>query len=409
VVEDLAQPAFMQPPVPERSLAKWKNATTCPDEVDLLVTAKNHDLKMRRVGHPQPEHWAYALISLQTMEGYGGSKNYGIARMNGGYGNRPCLAVARDARWATRFMRDVQLLQAERPKIVSRYGYQNTGGYALLWRLPWDGERSGDLPSCDPLFIEVCRRVRLIGRAGAVIARTAGSGAQRLETKHPDRKGDVGDPWTPVRRTDGAAFGYKDVAYDTIQEVLFGSDWEPSPASQPRPEDGDAPLLVAQVLGRGQGGTEGFHERLIPVPPKARKLFGTPEGRERLGKLSKQRVDLVATVRSKVLFPALRKLTETASPFTRALDERVDAIFFERLFEDVNREPAEAARDFAGRVLAIAREILHEAIESAPLSAVRRYYAISAAEGIFEGTARKRFPDVYNVKGEETDDRASGR
>ncbi|MFI5394775.1 MAG: type I-E CRISPR-associated protein Cse1/CasA [Candidatus Binatia bacterium] len=403
VVDDLSQPAFMQPPVPEGSLAKW-NAIACPDEMDLLVTAKNHDLKTQRIGSARPEHWAYALISLQTMEGFGGSKNYGIARMNGGYGNRPCIAVSSDARWATRFVRDVQLLLAERSAILSRYGYQPIGGHALLWLVSWDGESSLHLTRCDPFFVEVCRRVRLVPDGTAVVARTTGSAAQRLTAK--DRKGDLGDLWTPIRRTDGAAFGYKDVSYETMQEVLFGSDWTPSPASQPQPEDGDAPLLIAQVLGRGQGRTEGLHERLIPVPPKARRLFGTPDGRERLGKLSKQRVELVATVRAKVLFPALKQLTETPSPFTRALDEHVDTIFFERLFDDVDREPGEASRDFTRRVLHIAREILCEAIESVPLPAVRRYRAISAAEGIFEGTARKRFPDVHNVKGEDTDDRA---
>ena len=52
LVEELSQPAFMQPPVPEGSIEKWKNATASPDEIDLLVTAKNHDVKMRRARRP---------------------------------------------------------------------------------------------------------------------------------------------------------------------------------------------------------------------------------------------------------------------------------------------------------------------------------------------------------------------
>lgn len=102
----------------------------------------------------------------------------------------------------------------------------------------------------------------------------------------------------------------------------------------------------------------------------------------------------------KILYPALRVLTESPAPFTRALDDHVDATFFERLFADVDQDPATATRDFTARVLALAREVLSEAIESVPLPTAQRYRAITAAERIFAGAAHKRFPDVYAVKGE---------
>ncbi|HET60278.1 MAG TPA: type I-E CRISPR-associated protein Cse1/CasA, partial [Chloroflexi bacterium] len=38
-------PAFMQPPVPGEAVDKWKNRLLAPDELDMLVTSKNHDLK----------------------------------------------------------------------------------------------------------------------------------------------------------------------------------------------------------------------------------------------------------------------------------------------------------------------------------------------------------------------------
>jgi CRISPR system Cascade subunit CasA len=416
VVEDLAQPAFMQPPVPERSLAKWKNATTCPDEIDLLVTAKNHDVKRRRIQEPRSEHWVYALITLQTMEGYGGSTLYGIARMNGAYGNRPCIAVARDSSWPTRFVRDVKLLLDQRSALVTRYGYRTSGGQALLWLLPWDGNSSEGLSNCDPLFIEVCRRVRLAADGGAPVARWIGSEMRRLGAK--DRKGDVGDPWTPVER-DGTAFGKKNLSYETLQEVLFGADWSPSPASQPRPEDGEAPLVVAQVFARGKGGTKGLHERLIPIPPKARNLFATPEGRGTLGVISKERIQIVDTLKKKVLRPVLLTLMQAdptkldfkdsrARPFMSAMDGRLDAVFFEWLFNDVDRDRALAKRDFTRRAIQIARAILDDAIDSVPFPGVRRHRAIAAAERRFERAARKWFQDVYLMKGDETHDRAVG-
>jgi len=44
VVEDLAEPAFLQPPVPEGSLAGWSEVATA-DDLDILVTSKNHGVK----------------------------------------------------------------------------------------------------------------------------------------------------------------------------------------------------------------------------------------------------------------------------------------------------------------------------------------------------------------------------
>ena len=92
VVEDLAKPAFMQPPVPESKLVKWKDFAS-PDQLDLLVTAKNFDIKQERVSRPELDHWIYPLINLQTHEGFGGKGNYGIARMNSGLGSRPRVTM----------------------------------------------------------------------------------------------------------------------------------------------------------------------------------------------------------------------------------------------------------------------------------------------------------------------------
>ena len=43
VVEDRTKPAFLQPPVPQG--VKLENLIPAPDTLDLLITAKNHDLK----------------------------------------------------------------------------------------------------------------------------------------------------------------------------------------------------------------------------------------------------------------------------------------------------------------------------------------------------------------------------
>ena len=91
VVEDRAKPAFLQPPDPGG--LKWSPVST-PDALDMLITARNHDLKQQVMREARPEDWMFALVSLQTMEGYNGAGNYGIARMNKGSSSRVMLSLA---------------------------------------------------------------------------------------------------------------------------------------------------------------------------------------------------------------------------------------------------------------------------------------------------------------------------
>ena len=93
IVEDPAQPAFMQCSTP-KGLGDHRRRVIAPDDLDILVTAKNHDLKRTIAIEAMPEDWIFALIDLQTMAGFFGAGNYGIARMNGGYSTRPCLGLA---------------------------------------------------------------------------------------------------------------------------------------------------------------------------------------------------------------------------------------------------------------------------------------------------------------------------
>ena len=93
VVDDITKPAFMQAPARSQAGAKdYQNRVTTPDELDMLVTSKNHDLKSAVAQRASVDDWIFALITLQTMEGFGGAGNYGISRMNGGLGNRPAFS-----------------------------------------------------------------------------------------------------------------------------------------------------------------------------------------------------------------------------------------------------------------------------------------------------------------------------
>ena len=63
IVEDAAKPALLQPPVPGADLTAFKRIET-PDALDMLITAKNHDLKAERMRAAAPEDWLFSLLSL---------------------------------------------------------------------------------------------------------------------------------------------------------------------------------------------------------------------------------------------------------------------------------------------------------------------------------------------------------
>ena len=135
VVDDRSRSAFLQPPDPGG--LNWTSIAT-PDALDLLITSKNHDLKVAVADEAVPEDWVHALISLQTSDGYGGRGKFNIARMNGGSSSRAMLGLAPagpDGRpdpssWWRRDL-GVVLLNRTAPTVLTR------GGPALLWTLPW--------------------------------------------------------------------------------------------------------------------------------------------------------------------------------------------------------------------------------------------------------------------------------
>jgi CRISPR system Cascade subunit CasA len=358
VVPNLTAAAFMQPPVPEGSLADWEDEYS-PAEVDILQTAKNHDVKKGRISQPRPEHWIFALVALQTMQGYSGRKNYGIARMYGGYSNRPCFATYRDLSWATRFRRDVSLLIENRSEIASE----------------------------DDFNAEICRRVRLLYQDGRVVARRTTSKTQRIAAK--ELKGNLGDPWVPVKVNDGAALTARRLDYDLVRKILFGGDFRPSRASIPRPVDGNEPLFIGQLLAADQGTTEGYYERLIPLSLKTPLRLATKQGRQKLGELSQRRCVEIQKVR-KALLSALTALLEGGadkSDSVRLFDDEVDRIFFAELFADLDLDFDEARRKWLRQLLKIASKTLDAAKNSLPVPSARLFRARAAADRVFDSRA----------------------
>ena len=410
VVDDITKPAFMQPPAsaPDR-LADYKNTVATADELDMLVTSKNHDIKTSVGSQAGVDDWILALLTLQTMEGFGGAGNYSISRMNGGLGSRPTFSMAPTGGIGAHVKRDIRVLLANYPA--------TSGGHRLLWLFPWDGTPAERLLPNElaPFYIEVCRRIRLASDAdGQLFAVRTSSKATRIEGK--DSKGRTGDPWTPHNpNRDGLPLTLSNggFTYKRVTEYLFKWDLpdllKATPAEQ---RSDDTMQLVARAMVRGQGKTEGYYERIIPVRSKTRRGMMRRPGSnslDDLGLLAQGRIEQVETVQA-ILRHAIatflaRGESRGASPEQRALarpwadrlDEIVDRTFFDDLQDEFDADEALERQRIRNRwllndrkegVVDCAREILEEATDSLPCPAVHRYRSREHAEGLFEGRLR---------------------
>ncbi len=406
VVDDITKPAFMQPPASSPDLEKdYKGVVATPDELDMLVTSKNHDLKTSTAAQAGADDWIFALVTLQTMEGFGGAGNYGVSRMNGGLGSRPAFSLAPPGGTGAHVKRDIEALLSDYPVAA--------GTHELLWLLPWDGASAQRLLPTElaPLYIEVCRRIRLRrDEAGNIHAIRTSSKAARIEGK--DIKGRTDDPWTPHNPNRdglpltlaGGGFNYK-----RVNEYLISWD-QPDllrPTGHEQRSD-ETMQLVARGMVRGQGKTEGYFERAIPIRSRARGALLRRTGRDSmadLGELAKRRIDRIAIVQ-RILSHAIQTFAargdsdnvspehrQLARPWLNRLDEVIDDRFFDDLqdeFEvdgDAAREAKhhEWLRDF---VVPQSRRILSDATDSLPCPSIHRYRARENATGLFEGRLR---------------------
>lgn len=409
------KPAFMQAPVPGGKVNDWKlvkDKTTIatPDELDMLVTSKNHDLKAARMRQAQLDDWVMALISLQTQEGFLGAGNYGISRMNGGFASRPALGVVPKGHWGRRWQRDVAVLLNHRDEIVEHIGLRDENGIGLLWLTGWSGENSLAFSSLDPFYIEICRRIRLVmlddGQSIGAIA--TGSKAARVEAKA--RKGITGDPWMPIDPSidNENLFGKaltinpEGFNYKLAAELLFGSKFRRTIAQVPEAADGTEGIVVlAQGVTRGQGKTEGYHERRIPVSPKARMLLMQKQS-DLSATVAGERVDAIGKMRS-VLWTAVATLFDQgavkdkfsdsaknkASDFIKSFEQAEDARFFDELNAEIESDvPDDARLQWLLSMADRAEAVLKNAFIAGPQSGEQRYRARSAALSRFHGGLR---------------------
>ena len=409
VVDDPAKPAFMQCPA-GNALNQYRRQVSTPDDLDLLVTSKNHDVKQAVARASAPEDWVFALIDLQTMAGFLGAGNYGIARMNGGFSTRPCLGLAPSTGgFGAHVFHDLMRMLEDRPQLLERLSdyYRPEGGTALLWTVPWDGTASTDLGDLDPYFIEICRRVRLCIEDRKMVARTAGSKKSRVAAKAAH--GNVGDFWTPVSRSDTKALSLSSAGfrYDRLNTLLFdGTAYDLPPAMTVSATNKERWRVVARGMAGGQGKTDGYHERTdIVFASRVATAFGRKEERDELAAISSALLEEITEVSRALrlgvavaasggkLLADLSKSDRTyARPYARRFDRWVDPRFFEaveRRFVAGSQATTRAERaSFAQDMVAAADALLAEAVESVPCPTIRRHRARARAFSAFYGSLR---------------------
>lgn len=408
VVDDPTRPAFMQPPIAKGSANPHKTPVATPDDLDVLVTSRNHGVKQGQAADASPAAWIAALVTLQTTGGYLGAGNFGVARMNGGFATRPCIGLVPPGGPGARWRRDVEVLLRRRAWCFERVeDFAEVDGAALLWCLPWDGAASLDLADLDPWFIEVCRRVRLAHDSGGrIVARTGISSATRVAAK--TRSGNVGDPWTPIDLRKGSAAYNTAPRYPVVAGVLFDrKDWiRPLLLDWHRGIDPTCMTARFDVVVRGQGTTEGHHIREVRIEGERRLgMLMVKEERDRLAEISKEMVEQARDLRLKILKLPLLTLAQAGEdeldfrdktsndwidPYLQRVDDAVEPIFFDHLFARAE-QGAVADRAWVMHLRTIADGIFEDAVQAMPIAGARRLKAIAVAEQRLHGAFRKTF------------------
>ncbi len=429
VVEDASKPAFMQPPVPGG--VNLGNVASTPDALDLLITSRNHDLKQAVARQAEVQDWVLALVSLQTSEGFGGAKNYGIVRMNGGSSSRPMLSLAPLAKDHAKsnepspgswYRRDVSAMLATRAEESAKYGhvgYPQQGGLGLVWIAPWPEGEQLQLQALDLWFIEICRRVRLSMRHGRIACVRGTSSAPRIEAKNMN--GALGDPWAPVHKTANKSFtlSSSDFDYSKLVELLFSGDWILPLLACPASFEagGETMALVAQALSRGNSKTEGFKSRILPIGGRVSRALGPR--RQELHELAKKQMEEIsrfdAALRLALTLVAAggdadkrRKEHYSLTDGARTtLDHAADAIFFERLWarfeaQEAGREALQAEEfRFASELHEKAETIFEAALPSMPCARLFRPRAEARARRAFRSSIQRAFPELFCVRENE--------
>ena len=441
VVDDITKPAFMQPPSTDWTKydKREDKLFRTPDALDMLDTAKNHDLKTSVATESSSEDWMYALITMQTMNGQVGRGNYPIARMNSGDGSRTAFSVTPSIRPGAHIRRDMLALLEQPSELIGELPFR-WDGLGLLWTERWDGEKEVlRLQDLHPFFIEICRLRRLCVDADErLYAMKSPSAGRRISAAK--NRGVIGDPWTLTTQDKQGvkALTMQPYSFDyrNLSEYLTLPDWQLpylSKSFSVDPDQGDA-QLVARAIRRKKGGqTERYYERIIPINSKTKTaIFGRGSELKKLGKIANDRIKQAAIVQGLLKesietfivqgdIPRLRKMNrnkrrqvrESAEKWSDKLDAIIDRTFFEDLQVEFEEEDADERDRIRNKwllndkdddgVINHARRILTDAQDTLPCLTLQRYRARVQSDSVFNGRIRgdKGLPFLFDTKNDK--------
>ncbi|MDR1490509.1 MAG: hypothetical protein LBS65_08540 [Desulfovibrio sp.] len=400
VVADIAKPAFLQPPVMDGSLAGWTGVKESPDDLDILITSKNHGVKQSRMNAHAVEDWLFALVSVQTQGGYEGSGLYGIARMNGGSGTRPGFSLVAGPTPGGQWSRDARVI-LDNPDSLAPDLFTNVPNIpinperVLLWLNAWDGKTSLSLADLHPLFVEICRRIRLEDRGASLLAHYNKTSCMRLDSK--PFKGIVGDPWIPVHSGKNEAFGNSLPTYRKLNTLLGKGEYTRPLLMRHHPCDPLMGMAVqCRILLRGIGKTNGYRERLIPIAGQAIQW-----NMDRTGEMAAIMVSLADKAEKDVLLPALEVFLSrgggAVAACIQALDRDVDEIFFPSLWAMLDRQEqgvdsGEAEQLWIDALRELSEKHFWAALRALPCAAAFRLRAEAEASRLFMVLRNRQLP-----------------
>lgn len=418
------QPAFLQPPCSQGREADYKREAGAAQDIDVLVTARHHDEKTGKLPLQADalDALVYALVLLQGWSAFLGAGNYNTMRMNGGFSSRPQFRLAFVRGTGAEFLRDLTVLLQSRGELSEQFLQRHPSAdlyslHRLLWLPIWD-EGSLPLASVHPLCLEVCRRVRLVHDEGHYLLRRASSNAMRVAAK--EQRGDVMDPWVPIVQGEepkALTAQAHSLGYRSLQALLFDKTRfklpllaGPSKAERQANQPG---TWIAQVLVSGDGGTDGLLRRELPAPPPI--LWRQASAAAVLALRAQNFVNLAALASGKALRNALlqfvdggdevdwknRDFIRAVEPWVDRYEQAIDEVFFEQLFDTIEREPEDekaAQRQWVAWLDAAAETHLAQAAQSLPTRDGSRRFARARAERLLRMSLRKQFAGLLPPK-----------
>jgi CRISPR system Cascade subunit CasA len=193
----------------------------------------------------------------------------------------------------------------------------------------------------------------------------------------------------------------KGFSYDKMHDILFSGQYAKPPSMKTiSGGEGNMAYIVARALVRGQGVTEGLHERVIQISGYNEEYWGEGPAAAQIASESERRLGRVEKVRSNVLAPSIRAYIKGRDEdlsdeekdalwsHVGRLDDEVDPLFFERLWETPDLTDEERYAFWDDVLLDAARTVFEESSTLCSKASARYWDRKSRATSIFEGAIR---------------------